>query len=108
MLRVNAINRQGLLKCLTFNPKSLVFKTVSVPLSLLVGENIDYDSVQESNPYFKEAANLGFIFRPNLPVPGRFGHQEGDLYTEVIKYSELLKRAQNRNRVFIEKLEMLD
>ena len=31
MLRVNAINRQGLLKCLTFNPKSLVFKTVSVP-----------------------------------------------------------------------------
>lgn len=74
----------------------------------LVGENIDYDSIQESNPYFKEAANLGFIFRPNLPVPGRFGHKEGDLYTEVIKYSELLKRAQNRNRVFIEKLEMLD
>lgn len=32
MLRVNTINRQGLLKCLTFNPKSLVFKTVSVPL----------------------------------------------------------------------------
>ena len=31
MLRVNAINRQKLLKCLTFNPKSLVFKTVSVP-----------------------------------------------------------------------------
>ena len=33
MLRVNAINRQGLLKCLTFNPKSLVFKTVSVLLT---------------------------------------------------------------------------
>ena len=32
MLRVNAINRQELLKCLTFNPKSLVFKTVSVPM----------------------------------------------------------------------------
>ena len=32
MLRVNAINRQELLKCLTFNPKSLVFKTVSVPV----------------------------------------------------------------------------
>ena len=31
MLRVNAINRQELLKCLTFNPKSLVIKTVSVP-----------------------------------------------------------------------------
>ncbi len=74
----------------------------------LVGENIDYDAVQESNPYFKEAANLGFIFRPNLPIPGRFGHQEGDLYTEVIKYSELLKRAQNRNKVFIDKLETVE
>ena len=74
----------------------------------LVGENIDYDSVQESNPYFKEAANLGFIFRPNLPIPGRFGHQEGDLYTEVIKYSEILKRAMDRNRVFIDKLEAVD
>ena len=74
----------------------------------LVGENIDYDSIQESNPYFKEAANLGFIFRPNLPVPGKFGHQEGDLYTEVIKYSEILKRAQNRNQVFIDKLEAVD
>ena len=35
MLRVNAINRQELLKCLTFNPKSLVFKTVSVPRDIL-------------------------------------------------------------------------
>ena len=33
MLRVNAINRQELLKCLTFNPKSLVIKTVSVPVA---------------------------------------------------------------------------
>ena len=31
MLRVNAINRQELLKQLTFHPKSLIFKTVSVP-----------------------------------------------------------------------------
>lgn len=74
----------------------------------LVGENIDYVSIQESNPYFKEAANLGYIFRPNLPLTGKFGHQEGDLYTEVIKYSELLKRAQNRNKVFIDKLEEMD
>lgn len=73
----------------------------------LVGENIDYDSIQESNPYFKEAANLGFIFRPNLPVPGKFGHPEGDLYTEIIKYSEILKRAQNRNQAFIDMLEAI-
>ena len=31
MLRVNAINRQELLKHLTFHHKCLVFKTVSVP-----------------------------------------------------------------------------
>lgn len=74
----------------------------------LVGENIDYDSIQESNPYFKEAPNLGFIFRPNLPVPGKFGHRDGDLYTEIIKYSEMLKRAKDRNKVFIEKLEAVD
>ena len=74
----------------------------------LIGENIDYYSIQESNSYFKEAANLGFIFRPNYPVPGRFGHKDGDLYTEIIRYTELLKRAQDRNRVFIEKLEQIN
>ena len=42
MLRVNAINRQELLKCLTFNPKSLVFKTVSVPSMLLSGGRADF------------------------------------------------------------------
>ena len=40
MLRVNAINRQELLKCLTFNPKSLVFKTVSVP-SMTIAHGIE-------------------------------------------------------------------
>ena len=44
MLRVNAINRQGLLKCLTFNPKSLVFKTVSVPLTNI--KNIPFPQTQ--------------------------------------------------------------
>lgn len=71
----------------------------------LIGENVDYDAIQESNVYFKKAANLGYIFRPNYPLTGKFGHTEGDLYTEIIKYSDLLKRAQLRNRVFIDKLE---
>ncbi len=71
----------------------------------LIGENIDYDSIQESNSDFKQAANLKYIFRPNYIVPGRFGHKDADLYTEILKYSDLLKRAQDRNRVFIDKLE---
>ena len=49
MLRVNAINRQELLKCLTFNPKSLVFKTVSVPTAILGKVNMQTtDSMDES------------------------------------------------------------
>lgn len=71
----------------------------------LVGEDVDYDAIQENNVYFKKAPNLGYIFRPSYPLTGKFGHIEGDLYTEIIKYSDLLKRAQNRNRVFIDKLE---
>lgn len=71
----------------------------------LIGENVDYDSIQESNSDFKQAANQKYIFRPNYIVPGRFGHKDADLYTEILKYSDLLKRAQDRNRVFIDKLE---
>ena len=71
----------------------------------LIGENVDYDSIQESNSDFKQAANLKYIFRPNYIVPGRFGHKDADLYTEILKYSDLLKRAQDRNRVFIDRLE---
>lgn len=103
-LHLDQINRYAMIIHNLSDPK---FK-INTFYGYLVGENIDYDSIQESNPYFKAAANLGFIFRPNLPVPGKFGHQEGDLYTEVIKYSEILKRAQDRNKVFIEKLESVD
>lgn len=103
-LHLDQINRYAMIIHNLSAPK---FK-INTFYGYLVGENIDYDSIQESNPYFKEAANLGFIFRPHLPLPGKFGHSEGDLYTEVIKYSELLKRAKNRNKVFIEKLEVVE
>lgn len=102
-LHLDQINRYAMIIHNLSDPK---FR-INTFYGYLVGENIDYDSIQESNPYFKEAANLGFIFRPNLPVPGKFGHPEGDLYTEIIKYSEILKRAQSRNQVFIDKLESI-
>ena len=50
MLRVNAINRQKLLKCLTFNPKSLVFKTVSVPIiykGVILNNSLKLDLIVE-------------------------------------------------------------
>lgn len=30
----------------------------------LIGENIDIEEIHDSNPYFQEAPNLGYIFRP--------------------------------------------
>jgi hypothetical protein len=43
MLRVNAINRQELLKQLTFHPKSLIFKTVSLTMHRAVYRAIRED-----------------------------------------------------------------
>ena len=71
----------------------------------IVGENIEYDFIEERNSSFKQSPNLKFIFRPSYDIPGKFGREKGDLYTEIIKYSDILKRAQLRNRILMEKLE---
>lgn len=73
----------------------------------LIGENINYDYIQEAESAFKEAAYLKYLFRPNYDVPGRFGRPTGNLYTEIIKYSDILKRAKLRNKIFLEKLEKI-
>lgn len=71
----------------------------------LIGEQgIDIDEIKDANPYFISAGYLDFIFRPHFPVVGKFNRGNGDLYTEVIKYSTLLERAKLRNKIFIEKL----
>lgn len=71
----------------------------------LIGENIDIDDIEDNDTDFKSAHSLNFIFRPHKRIAGKFGHSDGALYTEIIKYSTLLERAQQRNRIFIEKLE---
>ena len=71
----------------------------------IIGENIEYDFIEERNSSFKQSPNLKFIFRPSYDIPGKFGREKGDLYTEIIKYSDILKRAQLRNRILMEKLE---
>lgn len=73
----------------------------------LIGENINYDYIQEAESAFKEAAYLKYLFRPNYDVPGRFGRPTGNLYTEIIKYSDILKRAKLRNKIFLDKLEKI-
>lgn len=71
----------------------------------LIGQNIDIDEIQDSDPNFKSASNLNYIFRPHLPITGKFGRKDGALYTEIIKYSDILERAKLRNQIFIDKLE---
>lgn len=73
----------------------------------LIGENINYDYIQEAESAFKEAAYLKYLFRPNYDVPGRFGRPTGNLYTEIIKYSDILKRAKLHNKIFLDKLEKI-
>ncbi len=71
----------------------------------LIGENIDIEEIHDNNPYFEEAPNLGYIFRPYFPITAKFGRKEGSLYTEIIKYSDILERAQHRNQIFLDKLD---
>lgn len=71
----------------------------------LIGQNIDIDEIQDSDPNFKPASSLNYIFRPHLPITGKFGRKDGDLYTEIIKFSDILERAKLRNKIFIDKLE---
>jgi hypothetical protein len=71
----------------------------------LIGESVDVDDIADSDSDFKSAFNLGFIFRPYKRIIGKFGKNDGGLYTEIIKYSTLLERANQRNKIFIEKLE---
>lgn len=70
----------------------------------LIGENIDIDDVEDKDSDFKEACNFNYMYRPYKRIAGKFDRKDGSLYTEVIKYSTLLERAQKRNEVFISKL----
>lgn len=73
----------------------------------LIGENINYENISDTDVYFKNAPHLNYIYRPNYPIKGKFNRVEGDLYTEIIKYSDILKRAKLRNKIFLEKLHGL-
>jgi hypothetical protein len=71
----------------------------------LIGENIDIDAIEDNDTDFISAHSLNYIFRPYKRIAGKFGKDNGSLYTEIIKYSTLLERARLRNKIFIDKLE---
>ena len=70
----------------------------------LIGESIDIEEVRDADSDFISAGYFDYIYRPSKRIAGNFGRLDGNLYTEIIKYSTLLKRAKLRNQIFIDKL----
>lgn len=70
----------------------------------LIGENIDISDIQDNDADFQHAAYFDYLYRPYKRIQGKFGKEDGSLYTEIIKYSTLLERAKSRNQIFIKKL----
>lgn len=69
----------------------------------LIAESFNFEMIRITNPSFKIAQYLDYVFLPNSPVYGGI-RGEGALYMEVLKYSTLIKRARIRNSIFTEKL----
>ena len=69
--------------------------------------HMDIDDIRDNDSDFLNAPHFEFIYRPFKRIVGKFGKQDSSLYTEVIKYSTLLKRAKKRNEIFIKKLGLL-
>ncbi|WP_100630112.1 ATP-binding protein [Algoriphagus formosus] len=71
----------------------------------LLGESIEPRDVLGSVSRYEYSYQFDYLYRPAENVIGFDGRSNGAIYTEVIKYSTLLKRAQQRNKIFIDKLK---
>ncbi|GAB1454701.1 hypothetical protein MASR2M47_47570 [Draconibacterium sp.] len=71
----------------------------------LLGESIEARDVRGAVSTFEESYQFDYLFRPAAKVVGFDERNDGSIYTEVIKYSTLLKRAKQRNKIFIDKLK---
>ena len=71
----------------------------------LLGESIEPRDVLGAVSSYEESYQFDYLFRPSTKVVGFDGRSNGSIYTEVIKYTTLLERAKQRNRIFIEKLQ---
>ncbi len=70
----------------------------------LLGESIESRDVLGAVSSYEVSYQFDYLFRPSTKVIGFDGKSNGSIYTEVIKYSTLLERAKQRNKIFIEKL----
>ncbi len=71
----------------------------------LLGESIDPRDVLGAVSRYEYSYQFDYLFRPSENVIGFDGRTNGSIYSEVIKYTTLLERAKQRNRIFIEKLK---
>lgn len=70
----------------------------------LIGEEIEDRDVRGRVSRFEYSPKFSYWFRPSEKVINFNNGPEGNLYTEVIKYTTLLERAKLRNQIFIDKL----
>lgn len=61
-------------------------------------------SILDTDGDFKESQELGYLVRPHKNLPRLFDREQGVLYTEIIKFSDLLKRANLRSKIFTDKI----
>jgi hypothetical protein len=71
----------------------------------LLGESIEPRDVQGNVSTFEQSYQFDYLFRPSAKVVGFDERKDGSIYTEVIKYSTLLGRAKQRNKIFVDKLK---
>lgn len=70
----------------------------------LIGENGDIYSIIDRDGDFIYSKSLGYVFRPHKRLADPFNRGEASLYLEIIRYSDLLKRAQLRNKIYTDKI----
>ena len=74
----------------------------------LIGENIEDRDVRGRVSRFQLSPRFGFWYCPSEDVIRFKDEFRANIYTEIIKYSSLLKRAMQRNEVFIKKLGLVE
>lgn len=71
----------------------------------LLGEAIEERDVLGRVSSYEHSYQFDYLFRPSQKVIGFGSRTDGSIYSEVLKYSTLLKRAQKRNEIFTEKIQ---
>lgn len=76
----------------------------------LIGEEINFNDIRSADSDFIHSYQFDYCYRPTKRVAyirdNSDTNKDGSLYMEIISYSTLLKRAYQRNQIFLDKLGM--